>query len=207
MKQNNKSTTSLLQVANIYTFVVLVIIGIFYTYDYTKPSNFVSRDMFLYNPYNSIECLKHNYILKIKALNGDYEALEKLHELSLSPYNQYAKGILAEYYFQSKDYDKAFEIEKELVFDYNAVNLYRLAYMYENGIGTMQDIQKAQHFYISAALHSDLKYEKAICKVQELYKNDHMLFKNKINFKDKKVLQELVKTNPRNDCELWSNKL
>ncbi|WP_456449136.1 phospholipase A [Hydrogenimonas sp.] len=54
-------------------------------------------------------------------------------------------------YFESKQYDRAIPLLKELAENGNKAAMYRLAYIYENGLGTEQDYKKAAHWYKEAA--------------------------------------------------------
>ena len=53
--------------------------------------------------------------------------------------------------FESKQYDKAVPLLEELAKKGNKAAMYRLAYIYENGLGVPQDFKKAAHWYKEAA--------------------------------------------------------
>jgi TPR repeat protein len=54
-------------------------------------------------------------------------------------------------YFESKQYAKALPLLEELAKSGNKAAMYRLAYIYENGLGVPKDFKKAAHWYKEAA--------------------------------------------------------
>ncbi|MEA1956406.1 MAG: phospholipase A [Campylobacterota bacterium] len=63
----------------------------------------------------------------------------------------FSSSILANEYFNQKEYNKAFPIVKEEAENGSKASMYRLGYMYMNGLGVKKDIQKASQWFQKSA--------------------------------------------------------